>query len=50
MVVGVVNNRTILTHPWLMLRLYGLKVYGRCWRAIFQRDRHTFLELLSFKG
>ncbi len=42
--VGAINKRDILSHPWVTIRCFGWRVF---WRAIFARGDRTFLSLLT---
>ncbi len=42
---GVVKTRHLVTHAWLIVRLFGLRAYARCVVcALRHPGRATFLE------
>lgn len=45
-IVGVVTSRTVLTHPALIVRLYGFRTFARCLVAIATGAHVTFLSLV----
>jgi hypothetical protein len=47
MIRGMITSHEILRHPFLIIRLFGGRVFGRCLLGIFQAEQTTFLSLLS---
>jgi hypothetical protein len=41
---GVITRKEVLTHPVMIVRLFGLRCYLRCLRAAFGATPTTFLE------
>lgn len=49
MVAGLVNNKEILSHPWLIAKLFGPLFYIKIlYRALLDKNPHTFLEYLRY--
>lgn len=47
---GVVTTRRLFTHGLLICRLFGVRAYLRCLRAVLAGRRVTFLELAVSSG
>ena len=44
MIQGLITARHVFLHAPTIVRQFGAAVWLRCWRAILQRRRTTFLE------
>jgi hypothetical protein len=40
---GMITRREVLTHPLIIVRLFGPRAYLRCLRAAFSAEPSTFL-------
>jgi hypothetical protein len=47
MIAGVVTGSAVLRHGLLIVRHFGLGVFGRCLVALLSRRRRTFLCLVA---
>jgi hypothetical protein len=45
--LGYITTSDVLSHPWIIVRTFGFRVYGRCLvRLVGKRGRGTFLECI----
>jgi hypothetical protein len=44
---GVITARHVLRHPFLVVRCFGWRVFGRCLVASVSHSRETFLSIVA---
>jgi hypothetical protein len=47
MLTGIVTNRDVFKHSWVIYRGFGIRVFFRCLQVSLQRRPRTFLEVLQ---